>query len=675
MIPLARAFALLACAGAAAAAGGEAGACAVLEARFTARQAETRPETLDTGRIQAALNLCNPGMAVVFESKGEENAFVSGPLIVPRGVTLWIAGGITLYASSNPRDYDLRPGSCGAPRAGPAEGAPAACKPFLYSYQAAFSGVAGAGAIDGQGQAWWKMAPTAVAPDLVSSYESQGFHVEGVALRNAAGMHLAIFKTTGPRVSGVRIESPADSRASTGILLSNTVDARISKAWIRVPAEALALKASILGGTSGVTVEGLHILGGRGIAIGDDIYGSVRDVSFEGVEVDGASTAAAFNLRGSEGGQARQIHFRGMCLRDVAEPLRVTGGQGPQLPAGRDLVWETGACPAREAGATNSPFGAPPRLAGMAHTGKESSLVVAHAGASLRTIQGALDALPATGGDITVKPGIYREVVTIRKPHVRLHGERDPAATVIVFDHGPSYGGTFASATVFVEADDVKIDHLTISNDLGAGKGQGVALAVTADRAIFRNLRLLGAQDTLFAASRYCYGDYGPCVAARQYFADSYIEGNTDFIFGDSMAVFERCELHGVATGSVLYTAQSRHTSAQRESGYVFDHCRLTGAPRDASISLGRPWRPYATVVLLEAQIEAPVIPAGWTEWPRFGRLSLPTAYYAEYRSSGPGANAAAREPYAHQLTAGEVEKWKAKRFLAGADGFHPAGK
>ena len=246
--------------------------------------------------------------------------------------------------------------------------------------------------------------------------------------------------------------------------------------------------------------------------------------------------------------------------------------------------------------------------------------------------------------------------------------------TVIVYNNtAGNSGGTFNSATVFVEADDVTIDHLSIVNDAGAGKGQAVALHVTGDRDIFRNVRILGAQDTLFAASRYCYGDYGPCVAARQYFADCYIEGNTDFIFGDSMAVFERCELHGIDTGNVMYTAQSRHTAEQADSGYVFDHCHLTGGARsNGSISLGRSWRPYATVVFLHARIDAPVIPAGWTEWLRFGKPTLPTAFYAEYDSTGPGADAKDREQYSHQLTAAEAEKWAPRRFLAGKDGWNP---
>jgi pectinesterase len=77
-------------------------------------------------------------------------------------------------------------------------------------------------------------------------------------------------------------------------------------------------------------------------------------------------------------------------------------------------------------------------------------------------------------------------------------------------------------------------------------------------------------------------------------------------------------------------------------------------------------------VVFLHAQIDAPVIPAGWTEWVRFGKPTLPTAFYAEYESTGPGADAKDRERYSHQLTAADAEQWSPRRFLAGKDGWDP---
>src|SRR5690348_15556831 len=65
---------------------------------------------LDTGRIQAALNSCPTGQAVELTGGG----FVSGPLQIPKGVTLLIDAGATLYASRNPRNFDSNPGqTCG----------------------------------------------------------------------------------------------------------------------------------------------------------------------------------------------------------------------------------------------------------------------------------------------------------------------------------------------------------------------------------------------------------------------------------------------------------------------------------------------------------------------------------------------------------------------------------
>jgi len=517
------------------------GACAVLTPQ-------------DAGRIQQALNLCKPGDAVVLKA----GHYRSGQLLLPRRVTLFLDRGAVLSPTGRLPENK-----------------------FIYSYQAAYSGVAGGGVIDGEGS----------PAELMCSYESTGFRINGISLRNGSGIHAAIYKTIGLQMMDFHIESNAGS----GVLLSNAVDPVVRSGTIRVPGDEIALKNSILGPTTGVKIGGVTFEGGRGI---------VKD-------------------------------------RDVREP-------------------ESSDAPVIAILAENE----------VKHQPGTARALTVKAGES---VQKAIDALPVTGGDITIKPGTYREVVTIRKPNVHLHGEDpDPAKTVIVYNNRASNsGGTFNTATVFVEADNVTIDHLSIVNDAGSGQGQAVALHVTGDRDTFRKLRIIGAQDTLFSASRFCYGDYGPCPVARQYFADCFIEGNTDFIFGDSKAVFDHCELHAAPTGQVMYTAQSRHTKEQ-DSGYIFVDCRFTGEPRNGPISLGRSWRPYATVVLLNAQLDAPIIPEGWTEWLRFGFPTLPTAYYAEYNSKGPGANPGKREKYSHQLTKEEAAKWDPKKFLAGDDNWNP---
>ena len=269
------------------------------------------------------------------------------------------------------------------------------------------------------------------------------------------------------------------------------------------------------------------------------------------------------------------------------------------------------------------------------------------------SIQKAIDALPASGGEVVVAPGVYREVLEIAKPGVTLRGESaDASKTMIVFDKSAgTAGGTFKSATVHISGDGFVAKNITFANDWNRTHeqvrvgSQAVAVGVTADKAVFRNVRMLGNQDTLYAAK------------GRQYFENCYIEGNVDFIFGDANAFFENCELHSVVYKNGGYiTAQSKNSAAQ-ESTYVFDHCKVTGAPGQKRVYLGRPWRPYATVVFLNTAMGEHIEAAGWREWHPGETASLGTAFYAEYNSTGPGATGK-REPHTHLLTQEEAAKY-----------------
>jgi pectin methylesterase-like acyl-CoA thioesterase len=295
-------------------------------------------------------------------------------------------------------------------------------------------------------------------------------------------------------------------------------------------------------------------------------------------------------------------------------------------------------------------------------------------------VQDGVDALSADGGLVLIKPGTYREVVHVAKPHVGMKGLTDDASNVVIVysNNAGSSGGTFYSATVFVNADNFFAENLTFQNDYSQVHGQqqqgsqAVAMSVRGDRAVFRNVRFLGAQDTLFAAARSCESDTGPCIAARQYFRNCYIEGNVDFIFGDSLAVFDRCLIHVIAHEKVFITAQSKRYPEQL-SGYVFDHCKITSAPEVGKVFLGRPWRPYATVVFLSSELDEKIDPAGWDEWHAGETHRLETAFYAEYGSTGPGGNIARRDPHSRQLKDNEIKKYQAASFLAGSDGWDPA--
>ena len=89
---------------------------------------------------------------------------------------------------------------------------------------------------------------------------------------------------------------------------------------------------------------------------------------------------------------------------------------------------------------------------------------------------------------------------------------------------------------------------------------------------------------------------------------------------------------------------------------------------------LGRPWRPYAKTVYLRCELGSQIIPEGWNPW-KGDNMFLDkdkTAYYAEYKSTGAGANPKARVAWSHQLTDKEAKEYTLENIFGGRDTWKP---
>ena len=138
-------------------------ACTAIDARLAAPNgvlSDGDERTADTARIQAAIDSCTQGRAVVLRPAGRNNIFLAGPIQLKPGVTLVVEANAALFASRNPRDYDVAPGSCGVVgERGPG------CKTLITADHAPGSGIMGDGSIDGRGGAkligqnvtWWDL--------------------------------------------------------------------------------------------------------------------------------------------------------------------------------------------------------------------------------------------------------------------------------------------------------------------------------------------------------------------------------------------------------------------------------------------------------------------------------------------------------------------------------------
>ena len=284
--------------------------------------------------------------------------------------------------------------------------------------------------------------------------------------------------------------------------------------------------------------------------------------------------------------------------------------------------------------------------------------VAADGTGNVKTIQEAVDKVPANNAKrfiIAVKPGTYKEQIRVpaNKPFISFIGT-DAAKTVLTFSlSNKDAGSTSAAYATYIGGHDFYAENITFENSFGTGS-QAVAVLAEADRAVFKHCRFLAWQDTLYAKN------------GRQYYSDCYIEGHVDFIFGQAAAVFENCEIHSKGDG---YLTAPMRFAADEPAGFVFSKCRLTADNTKAGVYLGRPWRDYGRTVYLNTEMGEHIRPEGWNHW-------LPerekTAYFAEYKSTGKGANPTARVAWSHQLNDAEAKTFATENFLRGKDGWNP---
>ncbi len=689
---------------------------------------------LDTARIQAALDGCPAGQAVELRAGASADSFLSGALFLRRGGTLLVGRGATLYASRDPRDYELRPGSCGV-----ITEKGHGCRALINGERIDDAGVMGDGVIDGRGGekmmgsdlTWWQLADKARAggsqnnPRIIILKSCQRFTLYRITLRNSPNFHVSFADVDGFTAWGVKIHAPKRARNTDGIDPANSTNVTIAYSWIDTGDDNVAIKAGSGRPATHMTIAHNHFYSGHGMSIGSETDAGASAIRVTDLSIDGADNGIRIKSNSSRGGLVHDVIYDDVCIRNTVNPvlfdthypgtgavtnliprfeditLRNVRVEGPgkftmdgfdaEHPLG--LTFDHVAVSDRSSIRIMERFTKPPiRLEDLAvnaagecsgkfepfPVGSTQVRVAADGTGDFTTVQQAVDAA-TPGSIIVIAPGSYREKIVIKAAGVTLRGMGKSASdTVIVMDQSAgSTGSTLRSATVEVRAPDFHASNITFANDFNrtheqvSQGSQALAMLVNGDRAIFRNIRLLGNQDTLYAASANCNPEGNPCTATRQYFADCYIEGNIDFIFGDAKAFFDHCEIHSTAHQGGYITAQGKH-HAEQDSGFVFRDCNLTAEAGVSDVFLGRPWRAYASVVFLDSTMGAHISPKGWREWHPGETNFMDSVFYAEYGSKGPGGSRHGRDPHTRLLTAREAEKFLPAAFLAGTDEWEP---
>ena len=293
------------------------------------------------------------------------------------------------------------------------------------------------------------------------------------------------------------------------------------------------------------------------------------------------------------------------------------------------------------------------------------------------TVQAAINAAP-TGltapYKIFIKNGKYKEKITVPsgKNFIQLIGQ-SVAGTILYFDDAAATaGGTSASSSVTISANDFSAFNITFANtynyDAGVAAGvsgtQAVAMLINGDRSAFKNCRFQGDQDTLYSNK-------------KAYFKNCYIDGIVDFIFGGGANIYDSCTIYPKTrtTGGSSYITAA-NTPIGQTYGYVFRDSKIISNPGNTMYVLGRPWQnsgtgPYAEnkVVLIKTVLNSNITAPGWSTWDAGTQTSSIT--YAEYQSkffNGSAVDISGRVAWSQQLNNTQAANYTNANVLGGWD-------
>ena len=324
--------------------------CVKLEAKLVAtgdtlKEADETKE--DTAAIQAAIDgfaaKCQPGQALELATGAKgPNAFLSGPFELKEGVTLLVDKGVTLFASRDPKDYDVSgPGTCGTiPSKGP-------CKAFI-TIRAKNVGIMGDGVIDGRGGAkllgqnvsWWGLAvqgePTDARPAgipysdprLIAVSNADGFTMYRITLHDSPNFHVGVSRTDGFTAWGVHLKTPVHEpgpndprpRNTDGIDPGSSTNITIAHSWIDNGDDNVAIKT----GVTHMSVIDNHFYSGHGMSIGSETNTGVSDLLVDGLTEDHTTSGIRIKSNATRGGLVENLTYKNICMRDVGVPIAIS---------------------------------------------------------------------------------------------------------------------------------------------------------------------------------------------------------------------------------------------------------------------------------------------------------------------------------------------------------------
>ncbi len=277
-------------------------------------------KTLDTAAIQKAIDDC-AGKGGGTVKLADAAKFVSAPLVLKSHVTLEIAAGTTLEASTNHDDFPEIEQFHDKGR-----------QSLLSATNAEDITIRGGGVIDGRGESWWpNRAPGYTRPRLIVFDHCKHVLMENVTVQNSPMWQIVLYYSEDLTFRNMKVLAPEPEGHNTdGIDPFSSKHIVIDHVTIDTGDDNVAIKSGQPGSagpddpTTDITITDCTFLKGHGLSVGSEVSGGVTHLRVERVTFKGTTQGIRVKSGRDRGNDIGDFVYKDITMEDVGIAIQIT---------------------------------------------------------------------------------------------------------------------------------------------------------------------------------------------------------------------------------------------------------------------------------------------------------------------------------------------------------------
>ena len=277
-------------------------------------------KTLDTAAIQKAIDDCAGKGGGTVKLAGATK-FVSAPLVLKSHITLEIAAGTTLEASTNHTDFPEIEQFHDKGR-----------QSLLSAANAEDITIRGGGVIDGRGESWWEnRGPGSTRPRLIVFDHCKHILMENVTVQNSPMWQIVPYYSEDLTFRNMKVLAPEPEGHNTdGIDPFSSKHIIIDHVTIDTGDDNVAIKSGQPGSlgpddpTTDITITDCIFLKGHGLSVGSEVSGGVTHLRVERVTFKGTTQGIRVKSGRDRGNDIGDFVYKDITMEDVGTAIQIT---------------------------------------------------------------------------------------------------------------------------------------------------------------------------------------------------------------------------------------------------------------------------------------------------------------------------------------------------------------